>query len=81
MTNDLHYSRELLRLWVRNEELAWDLPRALVPHWRQLFYTAESETQVFFPDEPRSQQSVGKPSGSGSTWTYAGNEGGIPDSQ
>jgi len=72
--------RELLRIWVRNEDLAWETPPALEPHWQQLFYTAEPKVQVFFPETPKAQ--VGEhESGKNITWIYAGNEGGIPESK
>ena len=74
-------SRELLRLWVRNEDLAWNLPKELVAHWRLLFHTAEPGTQEFFPDEERRVQDGDNDSHTGETWKYAGNEGGIPDTQ
>jgi len=40
-------SRHLLRLWLRNEELAWSLPEALKPNWKRLFYSVTPEQQRF----------------------------------
>ncbi|TFK22444.1 Clavaminate synthase-like protein [Coprinopsis marcescibilis] len=39
--------RHLLRLWLRDEELAWSLPEGLKPHWKAMFYTATPEEQRF----------------------------------
>ena len=52
-------SRELTRLWVRNEELAWDLPEALDRHFKHLF-AVKPQDQTLSPLEsflnPRSSQ-------------------------
>ncbi|KAG2022353.1 taurine catabolism dioxygenase TauD [Coprinopsis cinerea AmutBmut pab1-1] len=36
-TDDETQKRHLLRLWLRNEELAWELPEELKPLWRKTF--------------------------------------------
>lgn len=43
--------RHLLRLWLRNEELAWDTPEELKPMWNRLYYELKPEDQKF-PLEP-----------------------------
>ncbi len=80
MDSNTEYSRELLRIWARNEDFAWDLPPQLVSHWQNLYYTARPETQIFFPDDLNTKQIGDQKLQEGKTWVYAGNEGGIPDS-
>ncbi|KAF8636781.1 hypothetical protein AX16_010982 [Volvariella volvacea WC 439] len=48
-------ARHLVRLWLRNEELAWPLPEALEPVWKRLYYTSKPEDQRF-PLEPEIRQ-------------------------
>ncbi|PPQ82715.1 hypothetical protein CVT26_001034, partial [Gymnopilus dilepis] len=43
--------RHLLRLWLRNEELAWKLPHQLEPTWKKLYYSATPDSERF-PPEP-----------------------------
>lgn len=45
------YSRHLLRLWLRNEELAWEIPKDLEAIWKRLYYTTTADEQTF-PLEP-----------------------------
>ncbi|EDR04327.1 uncharacterized protein LACBIDRAFT_304456 [Laccaria bicolor S238N-H82] len=45
-------TRHLLRLWLRNEELAWKLPEKLEPIWKRLYYSATSPDEHRFPVEP-----------------------------
>lgn len=44
-------TRHLLRLWLRNEELAWKLPEKLEPIWKRLYYSATPDEHRF-PVEP-----------------------------
>jgi len=44
-------TRHLLRLWLRNEELAWKIPEELQSNWKRLYYTATPDEQRF-PLEP-----------------------------
>ncbi|KDR86131.1 hypothetical protein GALMADRAFT_52396 [Galerina marginata CBS 339.88] len=44
-------TRHLLRLWLRNEELAWKLPSELEPTWKRLYDTATPDSERF-PPEP-----------------------------
>ncbi|KAJ9607681.1 hypothetical protein H2200_007759 [Cladophialophora chaetospira] len=39
--------RHLVRLWLRDPELAWDTPAGLKPKWEQLYGGVTSEKQVF----------------------------------
>ncbi|OAA65585.1 TfdA family oxidoreductase [Niveomyces insectorum RCEF 264] len=39
--------RHLLRLWLRDPELAWDTPPALQPRWDELYKDITEEEQVF----------------------------------
>jgi hypothetical protein len=41
----------LVRLWLRDEELAWKTPAALQPLWDRLYKDVAAEKQVF-PLEP-----------------------------
>jgi hypothetical protein len=43
------FSRHLLRLWQRNEELAWKLPDSLKPLWARTFAVVP-EDQTFAPE-------------------------------
>ena len=67
-----------MRLWIRNEDLAWDLPEDLAPHWQQLFYTVNPEHQIFLPDEPQQEHAENNMPKPTESWKFAGNEGGIP---
>ncbi|KAG6914934.1 hypothetical protein DXG01_014370 [Tephrocybe rancida] len=40
-------ARHLLRLWLRNEDLAWKTPTELKSHWKRLYYTATPDEQTF----------------------------------
>ncbi|TFK36380.1 hypothetical protein BDQ12DRAFT_609947 [Crucibulum laeve] len=44
-------TRHLLRLWLRNEELAWKIPTELQPTWDRVFYKTSLVEQQF-PVEP-----------------------------
>ncbi|KAG6829270.1 hypothetical protein H0H92_005090 [Tricholoma furcatifolium] len=44
-------TRHLLRLWLRNEELAWKTPKELESSWKRLYYTVSDDEQTF-PLEP-----------------------------
>jgi hypothetical protein len=48
---DYFCRRHLLRLWLRNEELAWKLPEKLEPIWKRLYYSAMPDEHRF-PVEP-----------------------------
>ena len=37
----------MLRLWLRDSELAWDTPTALQPRWDELYKDVIEEEQVF----------------------------------
>ncbi|KAK2462467.1 hypothetical protein APHAL10511_005437 [Amanita phalloides] len=50
-TDSPEHTRHLLRLWLRNEELAWKLPRQFRPIWQKLYYSLTPEEQQF-PIEP-----------------------------
>ncbi|KAG6809387.1 hypothetical protein H0H92_000456 [Tricholoma furcatifolium] len=40
------HTRHLLRLWLRNEELGWDIPEAFLPLWEKIFAVA-ADKQTF----------------------------------
>ncbi|KAG6853962.1 hypothetical protein C0991_012108 [Blastosporella zonata] len=40
-------TRHLLRLWLRNEELAWSTPKELESTWKRLYYSITPDEQVF----------------------------------
>jgi len=40
-------SRHLLRLWLRNEDLAWKTPKESEDNYKKLYYTASVDDQVF----------------------------------
>ncbi|KAG6843465.1 hypothetical protein H0H93_000891, partial [Arthromyces matolae] len=44
-------TRHLLRLWLRNEELAWKTPKELEEQWQKLYYSTTPDEQRF-PLEP-----------------------------
>ncbi|TFK32123.1 hypothetical protein BDQ12DRAFT_775069 [Crucibulum laeve] len=44
-------TRHLLRLWLRNEELAWKIPPELETTWKRLYYSVTPDEQRF-PAEP-----------------------------
>lgn len=46
--------RYLLRLWLRNEELAWKTPKTLEPIWKRLFSVGPDEQR--FPLEPEKRR-------------------------
>ncbi|KZP02489.1 Clavaminate synthase-like protein [Athelia psychrophila] len=45
--DDKENTRHLLRLWLRNEELAWKIPEYLNANWQRLYYSLDPEKQVF----------------------------------
>jgi predicted secreted Zn-dependent protease len=49
----------LLRLWLRDPELAWETPAALKTRWDELYKDVTEEEQVF-PHEPRIRDGAGK---------------------
>ncbi|KAJ7460899.1 hypothetical protein B0H11DRAFT_1736327 [Mycena galericulata] len=49
-TDDEQHTRHLIRLWLRNDELAWKTPKPLAETWKKL-YSVPSEAQRF-PLEP-----------------------------
>jgi hypothetical protein len=51
--------RHLLRLWLRDPELAWETPAALKPRWDGL-YKDVTEAEQVFPLEPRIRGGAGK---------------------
>ncbi|TFK72234.1 Clavaminate synthase-like protein [Pluteus cervinus] len=55
--DDSEHTRHLIRLWLRNEELAWETPKALKPIWDRL-YSAKPEDQRF-PLEPEIRRKAG----------------------
>jgi hypothetical protein len=44
------HTRHLIRLWLRNDELAWKTPKPLQPIWQRLYSVAPEEQR--FPLEP-----------------------------
>ncbi|KAF8177446.1 hypothetical protein BJ912DRAFT_1024215 [Pholiota molesta] len=53
------HKRHLLRLWLRDEELAWNIPEPLEPTWKRLYQSATPETERF-PPEPENRDFVKK---------------------
>jgi hypothetical protein len=51
--------RHLLRLWLRDPELAWETPAALKERWDGLYGDVTEEEQVF-PLQPRIRGGAGK---------------------
>ncbi|KAG6841231.1 hypothetical protein H0H93_004302, partial [Arthromyces matolae] len=56
-------TRYLLRLWLRNEELAWKLPSELEDGWKRLYYTTKADEQTF-PLEPHANEQESQRPGS-----------------
>ena len=50
-TNTADRQRHLVRLWLRDPELAWKTPDALVDRWDKVYKDVQEEKQVF-PLEP-----------------------------
>ncbi|RDB24020.1 hypothetical protein Hypma_008647 [Hypsizygus marmoreus] len=48
--DDPEYTRHLVRLWLRNDELAWKTPGPLEPIWKKLYSVGPDEQR--FPLEP-----------------------------
>lgn len=48
---DFEDSRHLVRLWLRDPELAWETPEALKCRWEMVYGGVTAENQVF-PLEP-----------------------------
>lgn len=44
-TSNNRTRRHLLRLWLRNEELAWDIPAGLKPYYNKIYYGLKPEEQ------------------------------------
>ncbi|KAE8391483.1 hypothetical protein ETB97_006777 [Aspergillus alliaceus] len=51
--------RHLLRLWLRDPELAWETPEPLRGRWENVYGDVKVEEQVF-PLEPKLRKSVGR---------------------
>ncbi|KAK0701153.1 hypothetical protein B0T21DRAFT_417316 [Apiosordaria backusii] len=51
--DDAEHVRHLVRLWLRNNEMAWDLPRELQYSSKKLFYNSEVEEQWNITPQPR----------------------------
>jgi hypothetical protein len=51
--------RHLLRLWLRDPELAWETPAVLKARWDDLYKDVTEEEQVF-PLEPKIRGGAGK---------------------
>ncbi|TVY73503.1 Taurine hydroxylase-like protein SAT17 [Lachnellula suecica] len=51
--------RHLLRLWLRDPELAWETPAVLQPRWDELYKDVTEDEQVF-PLEPKIRGGAGK---------------------
>ncbi|KZP33619.1 Clavaminate synthase-like protein [Athelia psychrophila] len=45
--DDEAHTRHLVRLWLRNEELAWQIPAYLDASWQRQYYALDPEKQVF----------------------------------
>ncbi|KAF8712464.1 hypothetical protein AX14_013072 [Amanita brunnescens Koide BX004] len=41
------HTRHLLRLWLRNEELAWETPKVLQPQWQRLYHSVTPDEHHF----------------------------------
>lgn len=50
--------RHLLRLWLRDEENAWETPAPLRERWDNVFKDVKVDEQMF-PLEPRIRNTVG----------------------
>ncbi|RQM08242.1 hypothetical protein DH86_00001439 [Scytalidium sp. 3C] len=51
--------RHLLRLWLRNPELAWQTPKQLQNRWNEL-YDGLTENEQVFPLQPQIRGGAGK---------------------
>lgn len=49
-----------MRLWLRDEELAWKTPDELAELWQQLFYSVTPEEQTFALEPSVRDASKGK---------------------
>ncbi|KAL2062016.1 hypothetical protein VTL71DRAFT_6282 [Oculimacula yallundae] len=58
-TDEPGKERHLLRLWLRDPELAWETPEQLKPRWDNLYKDVTEDEQVF-PLEPRIRGGAGK---------------------
>ncbi|KAK7035824.1 Clavaminate synthase-like protein [Favolaschia claudopus] len=56
-TDDEEHTRHLVRLWLRNDELAWKTPKPLEETWKKL-YSVPPEDQRF-PLEPEIRRTAG----------------------
>ncbi|KAJ8481976.1 hypothetical protein ONZ45_g15123 [Pleurotus djamor] len=54
--DDAKHVRHLVRLWLRNDELAWKTPEALQPVWKRLYVRPEEQR---FPIEPEVRKKAG----------------------
>lgn len=53
------FSRHLIRLWLRNDELAWKTPEPLQPNWRRLYSVGPDQQR--FPLEPEVRKKDNNP--------------------
>ena len=51
--DDLKHRRHLLRLYLRNEELGWNIPKDLSSAWGFVFQKNHDFTALKFPVEPK----------------------------
>ncbi|TFK34849.1 hypothetical protein BDQ12DRAFT_669048 [Crucibulum laeve] len=57
--DDSEHTRHLIRLWLRNDELAWRTPKPLEPNWRKLYSLGPHEQR--FPLEPEVRKKDNRP--------------------
>ncbi|KAF8649399.1 hypothetical protein AX16_005840 [Volvariella volvacea WC 439] len=55
--DDAEYTRHLIRLWLRNDELAWKTPKELEPIWKRLYSVGPDQQR--FPLEPEIRRKAG----------------------
>ncbi|KAF9465454.1 taurine catabolism dioxygenase TauD [Collybia nuda] len=58
--DDENHTRHLLRFWLRNEELAWQIPEPLQPLWKKTF-NVQPEDQTFALDPVIRDGAQGRP--------------------
>ncbi|THH21099.1 hypothetical protein EW146_g405 [Bondarzewia mesenterica] len=56
-TDDPEYTRHLIRLWLRNDKLAWKTPKELEPIWKRLYSVGPDQQR--FPLEPEIRTKAG----------------------
>lgn len=57
--NHLYIRRHLIRLWLRDPQLAWETPAPLQTRWDDLYANLTEEEQVF-PQSPVIRGGAGK---------------------